>query len=64
VRQREAVIRTVCLPTRKLPSLLIRVTLGQVPAWVVAVGPPLVVAVLVFTTNVLRFQRRTPRWGA
>jgi hypothetical protein len=40
------------------------VTLGSVPVWVVAIGPPILVALLVFTANVLRLRSGTTRWGA
>jgi hypothetical protein len=40
------------------------VTLGRVPVWLIAVGPPLVVALVVFATNLVRLRRCTTRWGA
>jgi hypothetical protein len=39
------------------------VTLGKVPVWLIAVGPPVVVALLVFATNLVRLRRDTPRWS-
>lgn len=39
------------------------VTLGPVPAWVVAVGPPLVVAALILGTHLRELRAETPRWG-
>lgn len=39
------------------------VTLGRVPVWTIAIGPPIIVALLVFTTNVLRLRSGTTRWG-
>lgn len=40
------------------------VSLGPVPAWLVAAGPPLIVALTVLTIHVLPARRHTPRWGA
>lgn len=40
------------------------VTLGPVPAWVVAVGPPLIVAGMLFTVRLRRLRESTPRWTA
>ncbi|WP_406114676.1 hypothetical protein [Kitasatospora purpeofusca] len=37
------------------------VTLGPLPAWVVALGPPLVIALLVLLLGVLPHRRQTPR---
>ncbi|CAN3979363.1 hypothetical protein KPATCC21470_1987 [Kitasatospora purpeofusca] len=37
------------------------VTLGPLPAWVVALGPPLVIAALVLLLGVLPHRRQTPR---
>ncbi|KJY25228.1 hypothetical protein [Streptomyces sp. NRRL S-495] len=37
------------------------VTLGPLPAWVVALGPPLVIAALVLVLGVLLHRRQTPR---
>ncbi|MFJ4792898.1 hypothetical protein [Kitasatospora purpeofusca] len=37
------------------------VTLGPLPAWVVALGPPLVIALLVLLLGVLPRRRQTPR---
>ncbi|MEU5870408.1 hypothetical protein AB0A73_02490 [Glycomyces sp. NPDC047369] len=40
------------------------VTLGPVPAWAVAVGPPLIVAGMLFTVRLRRLRESTPRWTA
>ncbi|WP_030397940.1 hypothetical protein [Kitasatospora purpeofusca] len=37
------------------------VTLGPLPAWVVALGPPLVIAALVLLLGILPHRRQTPR---
>lgn len=41
-----------------------QVTFGAVPAWLVAVGPPLIVATMVFVLRILRRCGVTPRWAA
>jgi MFS family permease len=39
------------------------VVLGPVPPWVVAVGPPSIVAALVFGVYLIRMRETTPRWA-
>ncbi|MFB9392808.1 hypothetical protein ACFPM3_02220 [Streptomyces coeruleoprunus] len=39
------------------------VTLGTAPPWLVALGPPLLVALVVFCLCLVTAVRRTPRWG-
>ncbi len=39
------------------------VSLGPVPPWLVAAGPPLIVALMVLAVHVLPARRHTPRWG-
>jgi hypothetical protein len=40
------------------------VTLGPVPAWVIALGPPLIIAGMIFTVRLRRLRETTPRWTA
>lgn len=40
------------------------VTLGPVPAWVVAVGPPLIVAGMILFSHLRGMRESTPRWTA
>jgi hypothetical protein len=40
------------------------VTLGEVPVWLIAVGPPVIVAAMVFVMHLLRLRMTTPRWVA
>ncbi|HEY1094342.1 MAG TPA: hypothetical protein VGE61_06545 [Glycomyces sp.] len=39
------------------------VVLGAVPPWLIAVGPPLTVAAMVFGIYLVRMRDATPRWG-
>lgn len=40
------------------------VTLGPVPSWLVAVGPPLIVAAMILLVHLRRLRESTPRWTA
>ena len=40
------------------------VTLDPIPAWVLALGPPLIVAAMIFTVHLRNLRETTPRWTA
>lgn len=40
------------------------VTLGQVPTWLLALAPPLIVAVMIYLVRLRKLRADTPRWTA
>lgn len=55
-------LSTVVIALTQLPSST--VTLGPVPSWLVAAGPPLLVAAMVFGLHLLKERENVKRWRA